>query len=434
VEEWAPKLLSVSLKPWQRELIQRVLISQPFARKRDDTLILLFVHLLEKSFPDEPADRKLECLTEYVKGQKTPEPKHTARPEQTPDAGQTQADNKKVDIKFTPVAVMLGRIKDSLAEYFASHDGRHEAWHLEIEDVSKRVKFVRQYSREFWGPHLPNPKNQWKASDIGIVYPEPRFFKSPLTDYFIRHRFINDDTPETDKDATATHAGIPLSGMEESRHYVGAGDARCMLALTTWFERRNGHTTHLVAHANDTWEHLKHKSLLLIGNSRTNWAVRHIQSKKVPLDIAFAIDNSSIKNPVDVASPLNDEHRDMQEEGRLAYACFVRRVHPTTRQVLSCILVNQGPLNELVAKYLTDEERLRELIEDELGLQDEEALPAEFEIVFGGQMYASDHPIDGSFKPIGHRIKRGTPVLRPYKEDEEAAGSEKPTSTPPQNS
>jgi hypothetical protein len=123
VEEWAPKLLSVSLKPWQRELIQRVLISQPFARKRDDTLILLFVHLLEKSFPDEPADRKLECLTEYMKGQKTPEPKHTARPEQTPDAGQTQADNKKVDIKFTPVAVMLGRIKDSLAEYFASHDG-----------------------------------------------------------------------------------------------------------------------------------------------------------------------------------------------------------------------------------------------------------------------------------------------------------------------
>lgn len=373
-----------SLDDWQQRLVRRILMSSWFAEKGDVTKVLL-ARLIEASFPGKPADQQKK--KEEEKGE--PQLK---RPDKE--------------------RVIIGRVRKALHHYFEA-EGRYEAWRLYIDNYSHRVRFVRQHLNELWAPHLPSPETSWQTQNLAIVYPEPRFFRSKAADYFIRHRYINDDTSNYQKSGIATAAGLPLSGMQESRHYVGAGDARSMLALTTFFERQNVRTSHLVAHLNGWNDIRRADSALVIGNSRTNWVVRDIR-RTTQMDVKFRIGDRGIDNPFG-KRPFNDEHRSDKTHTRIAYGCFLRRRHPDTQTVLSCILVNQGPLNETIAEYLTKPESVTQLFRKELGLGDDDGtpLPDDFELLFAGKIDSSDHPVRGSLELIGRRLNRNNPVIKP---------------------
>jgi hypothetical protein len=373
---------TASLDGWQQQLVRRILMSPRFEGKGEPTKVLL-VRLIESSFPAKRADRQ-------KKGDEKNGP-------------QLKLPDKE--------RVIIGRLRKALHYYFES-EGRHEPWQLCIDTYTHRVRFVRQHLNELWAPHLPSPKGSSAPHNLAIVYPEPRFFRSKAADCFIRHRFINDDTSNQKKRKIADKARpkLELSGMQESRQYVGAGDTRSMLALTTWFERKNVHTSHLVAHLSK-WNNINEAdSVLLIGNSRTSWVVTDVTRQ---MDVQFRIADSGIDNPINPKRPFKDEHRSEKANTRTAFGCFVRRRHPDTQKVLSCILVNEGPLLEVIAEYLTKLESVRELFRNELELGDDDGhpLPNDIELLFAGKIDSSDHPVHGSLEVIGRRLNRTAPVV-----------------------
>lgn len=402
---WQARLSTSGLKLWQRDLIQRVLLSSHF-KDKEEAMKLLLVLLVNYSIPDKAEYRKEVCLAGEL-----PKPKRKETQSRQPDQKPHEehpASDKKSDEDRKRVASLIRILRADLERYFKS-EGRHEMWDIQIERVSKLVRFVRRFVNTVWAPHLPQPDTGWKAHELGIVYPEPLFLRPMGTaEYFVRHRQLNDKTSTQKKRSLAKDHPF-IAGLHNCRHYIGAGDARCMLSLTKWFERENVRTTHFGAFTNDTWKHLTGDSLLLIGNNRTNWTVVDIQSKKMQMDVRFSIQDKGIETPQ--PSVYKDETRPVDLKSRTAYGIFIRRRHPDTKTVLTFILVNEGALNLLLAEYMTDEGKLKELFTEHLRLADDDEMPEEFEILFSGKLDSSDHSIERSATSLGYRLGRGPAFL-----------------------
>ena len=118
-------------------------------------------------------------------------------------------------------------------------------------------------TKRFWRAYL-DPK-------IGttIVYTRNLFYYNPESRYFIRHLDLNDENKDLKKVLDATGDFLPQPCYPNARHYLAAGDTRCVISLTKFFER-NGVRTQAVAHMDEgIWRSSTPKNLILLGNKRT---------------------------------------------------------------------------------------------------------------------------------------------------------------------
>lgn len=118
-------------------------------------------------------------------------------------------------------------------------------------------------TKRFWRAYL-DPK-----VETIIVYTRNLFYYNPEYRYFIRHLDLNDEHKDLKKVLDATGDFLPQPCCPNARHYLAAGDAKCVISLTKFLER-NGVRTQAVAHMDEViWRSSTPKNLILLGNKRT---------------------------------------------------------------------------------------------------------------------------------------------------------------------
>jgi hypothetical protein len=277
----------------------------------------------------------------------------------------------------------MAGIRERLAMYFLS-EGRREPIHLTIPKGAYQVVFQdagatrkatpatpskRAALEEFWLPHLSS-----EAGNV-LVYTEPLFFRDDKGHYY-RAPGVNDM-------ATAERqlsSSLPEFGVGPLRVTYGClwtGEVQCLLSIIRMF-RELGAPLEIRTPRVCSWVELKHTSLILLGNSRTNSILKSLE-----LDFPYVLDGHRIVN----RKPEGTERRLYQMsrrggralESMTTYALVTRRNGLIPGSVATMIAADHCRAIEGAGYYLTNNERLTALL-GRVGLRNAVA-PAQFQLV-----------------------------------------------------
>lgn len=294
----------------------------------------------------------------------------------------------------------LMKIRQRLKAFRATFEGRKQLLNLEIPD-EKRYALIEAdniWVKHFWQPNLG------LVGMTEIIYAEPRFYRSRSKHLFVRFLNVNERT--SSERALRLAPMIAEDRLHSCRHYVSAGEITAILRLTKMLEWYGVTTKHEVSHKIDDWADWQERNLILIGNSRTHWAIRDLQSDR---RLDFKIFKDRIKN----LNPQPGESRYYKDfawiPGRYKrqkiYVLVTRLQNPQTGQSILLLCSNHGRAHEKVGELLTTDEALQELAE-QMGIEQWQPFPAEFQILLSVEIDEEEQAVS----PAAYVTHRPLPV------------------------
>lgn len=293
--------------------------------------------------------------------------------------------------------VDFSTLRQRLQEFVNTVDGRRQFLKLEIPEKQRNAIFSQEeiWVKHFWQSHFdlvkttgvmssepPQGKDGTFVDSVattGIVYSEPRFYRSRSKHLFVRFLHVNERT--SSERALRLAPMIAEDRLHSCRHYVSAGEITAILRLTKMLEWYGVTTKHEVSHKVDDWTAFQDEHLILIGNSRTHWAIRDMQSDRRAV---FKIFNDRIKN-LDPQPGESRYYKDFvwipgRQKRQRIYVLVTRTQNPQTGQSITLLCSNHGRAHEKVGELLTTDEALQGLAE-RMGLEQWQPFPTEFQIL-----------------------------------------------------
>lgn len=348
------------------------------------TRVLRYVCEHSDPFDEEALSSRMIAREVYV------QPRQGQSPEATARLVEDIVGGSRLRVDFS-------MLRQRLHEFVNIVEGRRQFLKLEIPEKQRHAIFSEEaiWVKQFWQPHFgpvkmteqvgaesPGQKEGAVVDSVattGIVYSEPRFYRSRSKHLFVRFLNVNERT--SSERALRLAPMIAEDRLHSCRHYVSAGEITAILRLTKMLEWYGVTTQHEVSHKIEDWTALEGKHLILIGNSRTHWAIRDLQSDR---RLDFKIFKDRIKN----LNPQSGEPRYYKDfawipgrhKRQKIYVLVTRLQNPKTGQSVLLLCSNHGRAHEKVGELLTTDEALQELAA-RMGLEQWQPFPTEFQIL-----------------------------------------------------
>jgi hypothetical protein len=210
-------------------------------------------------------------------------------------------------------------------------------------------------ARRFWRAYL-NP-------DVGtvIVYTRNLFYYNDERRYFIRQLDVNDDKTNLKSVLDRQGGFLPDPCDLNARHYLAAGDARCVIGLTQFFERNSVRTQAVASYEVSVWASPEPKNLVLLGNKRTFPKLAEILR-----DWAF---DYQIEDRCIRARNREEPYEDkLTPEGGTVFGVISRAYDERYSGNITVLAGNAGSFFEGAGHFLSDERNLA-LVNERLGAE-----------------------------------------------------------------
>ncbi len=206
--------------------------------------------------------------------------------------------------------------------------------------------------RRFWHAYL-------KDADVQtvIVYTRNLFYHNREKRCFIRQLDTNDFNVDLSEKLNLGGA-FPGPCNPNSRHYVAAGDSRCVLTLTRFLEQNGIRTEAFASYDTTAWHSTgPRRNLILLGNKRTFKNLDKDFLLEKAWDFDFQIEDKYIRDRTKPeGSPYEDDRNSVHGIVSRAYD----KQHGTNITILAG---NSGCFFEGVGQFLVTEHRILELNE-----------------------------------------------------------------------